>query len=1214
VIPELLPKFDWLNYRLQNAAVVVVVCATMLWNLPGLAQTNAAPGSQSVSSITKSGAKSGMPAATPPMSNHLAMRPRIALAKGASPWHVSTPFEQVLQPLLNRQPSLSRKSSDAAKRNLGSQAAISGDNSDPVNLNFPGFFTAPYISASPITDATPLFVSVTGDFNHDGKPDIATINEDGRVNVMLNSGASDPLANGISYSDTSAIANSPLIGYAIAADLNGDGNCDIVGMDINNSALVLWINNGKGGFRPAVSVPVLPANGAIFGEGGAIAVGDVNGDGTLDVVAVSDLEVQNRLSGRVSTNIATQVFAGDGLGNLEPPSEVDSTLSGAVATGFGQGMQLADMTGDGTLDIVINMQVQPVPTANFVMVSLNTAGAFAPFEYGVNESHVGSVSDSAPDVEVADVNGDGFPDVLWNPGGPTSGVIAVAFGDGTGALSQIGATAAADNIPGLGLFHLADVNGDGKLDILTYNNGSVAVFPGNGDGTFSTYPLNVYTASDGSGDQQPAVLDYNGDGKPDIVYVDSELSLATFYAGHGDGSFRGASSVAPETVNPANLQITGSGDLNGDGIPDLVAFDSSQELAGLTTVPDIMSLLSDGKGGFKETLGIPAATLKSLGFNFSNIAVFPTVVDLNGDGRADIILSNATGIYTALGNADGSFQTPVLIPGLAIQCEPLLSDAGNIDGSGHTSLIFAYPGDASCGGTGQVPPGVLILLNDGKANFTASVEPIGSQPFQAKLADLDGDGYPDLLLSDIDAATGVFALYTLPNQGASASTDGQYFDPTRRNTLLSGYAISDILLDDYNGDGIQDLALATAGEVDDGNLVPQTEGVLLLPGQGGFAFGAPNLVAQGTIASWAQWADINQDGIPDLIIASEQAEVNDAPVFGMSVLPGLGNGLFASPVSQVFPDSDTYVFIGDFNQDGAPDVAVNGVNSTGAYAGLYLNRGADSVALSVSSASVGQGSPITLTASLRTSFADVPPGGTVTFTSNGTVFGTSSLSSGVASLTYNVGATSATGVYPVAAAYSGDGHFNQASAIGSYSVTALAPAISTSASSTSINLMSGQSAVATLTLSANATYNGTVAFAATSSGSGVTVAVNPSTVTLNGGQTQQVSVVIGTGSVSTAASRRDSSSPRRLAGTFAGTLTLAALFPLCLRRIRRLRSRWLLALVLCASLGCLAGTIGCSSGSSTPVPVAGTQTVVVTVTPSVSGVAAQTITFNVNLQ
>ncbi len=816
---------------------------------------------------------------------------------------------------------------------------------------------------------------------------------------------------------------------------------------------------------------------------------------------------------------------------------------------------------------------------------------------------------------VADVNGDGYPDVLFASGsdaGSYASTVAVAFGDGTGNLSSQSQTAAG-NVPYLATFAVGDVNGDGKLDIVTFNSGSVSIFSGNGNGTFSAAPLSSYAAGDGTGDQQPGIADYNNDGKADIVYVDSSLEVASFYAGNGDGTFRGASVVTPGGVNPAFILVLGAGDINGDGIPDLLAYDTSSFYSGQTTTPEVVSLISDGKGNFKEVTALSAATLNTLSPTASGdtfyFEVSPTVVDLNGDGRADIVFSNGTGIYTALANADGSFQAPALVPGLALSCFPSLGDAGNVDGTGHTSLVLAYGGDSLCGGGGSVPSSVLVLINDGHANFTASVFPVGAALYQARLVDLDGDGYPDLAVSDVSAYTN--NVYTVPNLGAAAAAAGSTFDPNRITTILPNYAVADILPGDYNGDGKLDLALATSGQIDvAGNNSPieGTEGVLLLPNHGNFTFGQSNLVAQGTSASWAEWSDVNNDGIPDLVLTAAASEQFDTtPSFGLSVLPGLGGGVFGAPSNQVLPISNVYVFTGDFNQDGAPDVAVSG-DYTGS---LFLNRGGDSLALDVSPASVAQGGTITLTATLKTGLTDFTPGGSVTFTSNGTTLGVAPLSSGVATLYYAVPTGASVGTTPVVATYSGDSHFNQASASGTYAVTATvaAPAAFTmTLSAPTITLTGSQTGVATVTLTANASFQGTVTLSSSVSGSGLNVLFNPTSVTRAAGQSQEVSLLLGTGTILSAKSKHTTKC--KTAGL---TLAMASLLPFFLGRFRRRRLSLAASILLCVFLFPVTVLIGCS-GSSSPSSAKGARTVTITATPSVSGAAVQTTTLTVNLQ
>ncbi len=1134
----------------------------------------------------------------------MALEARRSQARAARSAFPSTPYSRTFGPLL-KQWAAARAQAGTGPWPQDQKTSAS----DGVNL--PGYVAAPFIAAAPPSDKNLIYVSVNADFNKDGKQDIATINTDGTLNVVLNTGSGDFTQNQISYSDTSAVSTYPLIVYGVAADLNGDGYADVVGMDVNNGMLVVWINNGSGGFAPAISVAVAPSNGGHFFDGGAIAVGDVNGDGKLDVVAVTQNQVYDFDSGDYTTNVATQIFAGDGKGNLATPVETDSVLGDDYYTSSGQGMQLADMNGDGKLDLVLQMQGAGQDLANYVTVALNQGGTFAPISLA-NASGLEIQSALTSDVVVADVNGDGHPDVLFSVAAQDNeyaGAVAVAFGDGTGGLSAQGPTVAAGNVPYLASFAVADVNGDGKMDIVTFNSGSVSIFPGAGKGTFSATPTVSYAASDGAGDQQPGIVDYNNDGKADIVYVDSGLEVASFFAGNGDGTFHGAPVVTPGGVNPAAILVLGSGDINGDGIPDLLAYDLTLLYSGQATTPAVVSLLSDGKGNFKEVTGLSAATVDTLaptevGYS-PNFEVFPTVVDLNGDGRADIVVSNGSGIYTALANADGTFGTPALVTGLALNCFPSLGDAGNIDGTGHTSLVLAYPGDSFCGGGGSIPSGVIVLANDGHANFTASVVPAGAALYQARLVDLDGDGYPDVALSDVSAYTN--NVYTMPNLGAAAASAGTQFDPNHVTTILANYAVTDILPGDYNGDGKQDLALATSGQIDvAGNNSPieGTEGVVLLPNLGSFTFGQPNLVAQGTSASWAEWSDVNQDGIADLVLVAAPAEqFSTTPSFGLSVLPGLGGGVFGTPVNQVLPISNTYLFVGDFNQDGAPDVAVSG-DYTGS---LFLNRGGDSLALATSAASTTQGGTLTLTATLKTTLTDFAPGGSVTFTSNGATLGTAALTNGVATLSYTVPTGASAGTNTVVATYSGDTHFNQASASASYAVTALTPAFTLTLSAPSISLAGSATGVASVTLTANANFEGTITLSSAVSSSGLNVVFNPASVTLAAGQSQEISVLVSSGSILSAESRPSTG----WKGTGL-TITMAALFPLFLGRLRKKRLNLFASLLLFALLFPVAALIGCNGGSSSSAK--GTRTVTITATPSVAGAAVQTTTLTVNLQ
>jgi hypothetical protein len=186
---------------------------------------------------------------------------------------------------------------------------------------------------------------------------------------------------------------------------------------------------------------------------------------------------------------------------------------------------------------------------------------------------------------------------------------------------------------------LVDVNGDGKLDLITANNddNDVAVLLGDGKGGFRPAPGSPFAV--GRGPYPLAVADINGDGKPDIITPNSapgERTL-TVLLGDGRGSFRPA--LGSPFATAGQPYYVALGDISGDGKPDLVAAHNDD---GRVTI-----LLGDGKGGFKSAPQSPV--------DLGSRAWGLVVADVNGDGKADLVAATGETVRVLLGDGQGSF-------------------------------------------------------------------------------------------------------------------------------------------------------------------------------------------------------------------------------------------------------------------------------------------------------------------------------------------------------------------------------------------------------------------------------------------------------------------------------------------------------------------------------------------------------------------------------
>lgn len=341
--------------------------------------------------------------------------------------------------------------------------------------------------------------------------------------------------------------------YLETADINGDGNQDIISSSSGDSSINVQLGNGDGTFQ------ALTAYATGLSGTGALAIADFNGDGKLDVLTgkYSNVTVANEMA----------IAYGNGDGTLQAFTTFNSR-AGSTA-GYVEEIEVADIDGDSDLDFIFSGK-QTTTGANYYQIVTNNGDNT--FSVGTS-SFLGGLFNNVG-LELGDINGDGILDLVTAYNSGANGTVTASLGNGDGTFRSGTSYNSGLGAGTTSALELVDSNRDGILDIISnIGNGDIGVRLGKGDGTFELNTRTDYSAAINTF----TMADINNDGMLDIFG-----SGYTLFAKE-DGTYSAPVSSGAATANH-------SADLNNDGVLEALSNDTTSLFIFNPTIQDTGSI------------------------------------------------------------------------------------------------------------------------------------------------------------------------------------------------------------------------------------------------------------------------------------------------------------------------------------------------------------------------------------------------------------------------------------------------------------------------------------------------------------------------------------------------------------------------------------------------------------------------------------------------